>query len=121
MDKVRVYELCSRYRYHQSAGLSNFSKTSSRSGSSLPSSTIEEDVAIKLKRLIRLEGSGAIGPSKGEKRGLPILLNPRKTEHGVRARARGRTRSKGASRRVRRRRECGREAKTGRGASRPRA
>ena len=65
MDKVRVYELA------RDIGISSpqtiqLLKDKLQIRVKSASSTIEEDVAIKLKRLIRLEGAGAIGPSKAK-------------------------------------------------------
>jgi translation initiation factor IF-2 len=65
MDKVRVYELARDIGITSPQAI-QLLKDKLQIRVKSASSTIEEDVAIKLKRLIRLEGSGAIGPSKAE-------------------------------------------------------
>ena len=65
MDKVRVYELA-RDIGITSPETIQLLKDKLQIRVKSASSTIEEDVAVKLKRLIRLEGSGAIGPSKAK-------------------------------------------------------
>ena len=65
MDKVRVYELA-RDIGITSPQTIQLLKDKLQLRVKSASSTIEEDVAIKLKRLIRLEGAGAIGSSQAK-------------------------------------------------------
>ncbi len=65
MDKVRVYELA-RDIGITSPQTIQLPKDKLQIRVKSASSTIEEDVSTKLKRLIRLEGAGAIGPSKAK-------------------------------------------------------
>ena len=67
MDKVRVYELA-RDIGITSPRTIQLLKDKLQIRVKSASSTIEEDVAIKLKRLIRLEGAGAIGSAKAKAR-----------------------------------------------------
>lgn len=67
MAKVRVYELA-RDIGITSPQTIQLLKDKLQIRVKSASSTIEEDVAIKLKRLIRLEGAGVIGPSEAKAR-----------------------------------------------------
>ena len=65
MDKVRVYELA-RDIGITSPRTIQLLKDKLQIRVKSASSTIEEEIAIKLKRLIRLEGAGAIGPANAK-------------------------------------------------------
>ncbi len=67
MDKVRVYELARDIGITSPQAI-QLLKDKLQIRVKSASSTIEEDVSTKLKRLIRLEGAGAIGPSKAKAR-----------------------------------------------------
>ena len=90
MDKVRVYELARDIGITSPQAI-QLLKDKLQIRVKSASSTIEEDVAIKLKRLIRLEGSGAIGPSKAKAR----VADPAQSEED-RARSTGKARAERA-------------------------
>ena len=90
MDKVRVYELARDIGITSPQAI-QLLKDKLQIRVKSASSTIEEDVAIKLKRLIRLEGSGAIGPSKAKAR----VADPAQSKED-RARSTGKARAERA-------------------------
>jgi hypothetical protein len=90
MDKVRVYELA-RELGITSPETIRLLKEKVQVRVKSASSTVEEDVAIKLKRLIRLEGTGTVGaeeeavdtgeskaPSAAKRRAWPSSKSSRK-------------------------------------------
>ena len=90
MDKVRVYELARDIGITSPQAI-QLLKDKLQIRVKSASSTIEEDVAIKLRRLIRLEGSGAIGPSKAKAR----VADPAQSKED-RARSTGKARAERA-------------------------